>query len=106
MRGTTWIGCLLFAIGAQGLVACDADPQEQALAACSVICACEAPPLPSAQDACVNECVFELSRFQIPQPCLDCVVGHARRCATIERDCAPVCQGGIDDDPVPPPQPF
>lgn len=83
------------------LSACDATDAERVAAACSTLCSCEEAPLPAAQDRCIAQCTEEAidDADAISDQCLACISGH-ETCATLERDCAPACQGPEPDDPV------
>lgn len=87
---------LVFTIGAIGLLsACELPPEQRAAAACVTICECTAPPLPAVQEQCVAECMLE-APDELSDDCLACISGH-ETCATLERDCEPIC-----DPPEPP----
>jgi len=95
MRWIAWGSWLVLC-----LAACERSDEGQALAVCSVLCRCEAPPLPAIQDECTEECVGDIGQFQLPQQCLDCVIGNADRCNNIENLCEDECN--IDTEPPPP----
>ncbi|MFN0246626.1 MAG: hypothetical protein ACKV2T_06940 [Kofleriaceae bacterium] len=80
--------------------ACELSDSERVASACTAICRCEAAPLPTLQDRCIAECTEEIGGgVGIPDDCLACISGNDS-CATIERDCEPVCNPPDPPEPV------
>lgn len=97
MRGLGLAVVLLAALSS-----CDPDAA-RAVEACSVICDCQAPTFD--QDTCLNQCVSEATDqiAQLPAACLACISEHRDRCLSLETDCEPLCDQGIDNPPPEPP---
>lgn len=77
-------------IAAVGLVsACELSESDRIAAACTALCECMVAPLPAVQDQCIAECAAEVD-VQLTDECVACISTHDR-CATLERDCEPLC---------------
>lgn len=88
--------CLLLVLAVLG--GCEVTDSQRATAACEAICECQAAPLPALQDRCVAQCTAQVD-VQLSDDCLACVSSHDT-CATLERDCEPLCN---PSQPVPDP---
>lgn len=97
LQGAAVLACVAW------LAACDAGPEERAEAACTVICRCFEVPLPNNQQECIAECVTEIDF--ISEACAQCITRNANQCSSLEFECEPLCDPGVDD-PGDPPMPL
>jgi hypothetical protein len=79
------------------LGACAQTVADDAVRLCQPLCGCSEDPLPSTQRTCVAGCTVQFERTPLPEFCIECIVEHADRCATLLDDCVPRCS---DDMPL------
>lgn len=74
------------------LGACAQTVADDAVRVCTPLCGCADSPLPGVQRDCVAGCTDQFEATPLAESCIQCVVEHADRCATLLDDCVPRCR--------------